>query len=209
MTLLRFNRKPDQCSLRQVRVAATSPEFAGKWNPNPKTKQPTAGPIAKHSRLFGNAFREYDKEGFPGDWGTTGAKFVPNTTRGVNDYIACATAIYLYDQHPNPSITLFLGMPKGSAAEGEFADAYALSELVQWLFRSRIRCGGMNGTGHYTGPRKSATIYIPSARMRNLLVNWLATGEVNRAGFAGDRLLHFMRPYRARHAAHSSWLRPR
>ncbi|SHF95711.1 Pyridoxal-phosphate dependent enzyme, partial [Loktanella atrilutea] len=44
---------------------------------------------------------------------------------------------------------------------------------------------------------------------RRKLMRMLGAKVVNRAGFAGDRLLHFMRPYRARHAAHSSWLRPR
>lgn len=153
------------------------------WCGSPKSKQPVAGPIAKDSRLFGNAVRQYDSAGFADGWGTTGVKFVANTTRGVNDYIHCRTAIYLYDQHPNPNITLFLGMPKGSKAECEFSDAYALSELVQWLFRSCIRSGGMNTDMASIRPRQQAVVYIPSARMRNLLINWLATGEVH----SGDR----------------------
>lgn len=148
------------------------------WCGSPKAKQPIAGPLAKDSRLFGNAVREYDGKGFATGWSTTGVKFVANTTRGVNDYIHCRTAIYLYDQHPNPNITLFLGMPKGSTAEREFSDAYALSELVQWLFRSCIRSGGMNSVTDNVRPRQKAVVYIPSARMRNLLLNWLATGEV-------------------------------
>ena len=40
-------------------------------------------------------------------------------------------------------------------------DKYALSELVQWVWRSAIRDG------------KEIWIYIPSKRMRTLLVNWL------------------------------------
>lgn len=148
------------------------------WCGSPKTKQPIAGPLAKDSRLFGNAVREHDSNGFANGWNTTGVKFVANTTRGVNDYIHCSTAIYLYDQHPNPSITLFLDMPKGSKTEREFSDAYALSELVQWLFRTCIRSGGMNSVADNIRPRQKAVVYIPSARMRNLLINWLATGEV-------------------------------
>lgn len=148
------------------------------WLGSPKAKQPVAGPLAKDSRLFGNAVREYDNAGFADGWSTTGVKFVANTTRGVNDYIHCRTAIYLYDQHPNPNITLFLGMPKGSTAEREFSDAYALSELVQWLFRSCIRSGGMNSVTSDIRPRQKAEVYIPSARMRNLLINWLDTGGV-------------------------------
>ena len=40
-------------------------------------------------------------------------------------------------------------------------DEYALSELIQWIFRSAIRDG------------KSINIYLPSKRMRTFLINWL------------------------------------
>lgn len=40
-------------------------------------------------------------------------------------------------------------------------DAYALSEMLQWIWRSSIRDG------------KPINIYIPSKRMRTLLMNWL------------------------------------
>lgn len=47
-------------------------------------------------------------------------------------------------------------------------DSYALSEMVQWIWRSAIRCG------------EDVYIYIPSRRMRTLLKEWLerlAAGE--------------------------------
>ena len=40
-------------------------------------------------------------------------------------------------------------------------DAYALSIMVQWIWRSAIRDGDEIG------------LYIPSRRMRNLLINWI------------------------------------
>lgn len=40
-------------------------------------------------------------------------------------------------------------------------DAFALSELVQWIWRSAIRDG------------EEITVYIPSLRMRKLLIEWL------------------------------------
>lgn len=40
-------------------------------------------------------------------------------------------------------------------------NTFALSELIQWIFRSQLRDG------------KKINIYIPSKRMRNLLENWL------------------------------------
>lgn len=43
------------------------------------------------------------------------------------------------------------------------ADMYALSIMVQWIWRSAIREG------------KDIDIYIPSRRMRELLQNWIAS----------------------------------
>ncbi len=40
-------------------------------------------------------------------------------------------------------------------------DLYGLSEMIQWIWRSRIRKG------------ESINIYIPSMRMRNLLDAWM------------------------------------
>ena len=40
-------------------------------------------------------------------------------------------------------------------------DLYSLSELIQWIYRSRIRNGG------------KINLYIPSKRMRQLLIDWL------------------------------------
>ena len=40
-------------------------------------------------------------------------------------------------------------------------DLYGLSEMIQWIWRSRIRKG------------ENINIYIPSMRMRNLLNAWM------------------------------------
>ena len=40
-------------------------------------------------------------------------------------------------------------------------DLYSLSELIQWIYRSRIRNG------------EKINLYIPSKRMRELLIDWL------------------------------------
>jgi hypothetical protein len=42
-------------------------------------------------------------------------------------------------------------------------DLFAVSTLVQWLWRSRIR----------KEPREAITIYLPSERMRGLFLEWL------------------------------------
>lgn len=90
----------------------------------------------------------------------------------------CKTAVYLYDQYPNPQLLTFLGIARNSDKAHQFCNAYALTELVQWLFRSAIRVGGLNMTKHPYRPRRKVTVYIPSRRMRNLLVNWLLSGRV-------------------------------
>lgn len=96
------------------------------------------GPLAKNSRL--------------GD-----ASWIANTTRGTNNYSHCSHLIYLYDQHPNPYIARWLGN-----STKEFADAYALTELIQWVWRSRVRRG------------EPIIVYLPSSRMRALFETWLS-----------------------------------
>ena len=153
------------------------------WHDNRSGQKPAAGRLAKHTRMFGRAVKEEDfdheTERYVDKWSTNGVRFVPNTTRGTNDHAGCTHAVYLYDQHPNPQLLTFLGMARNSQDAYQFCDAYALTELVQWLFRSAIRVGGLNSTGRQYKPRRRVTVYIPSQRMRNLLLNWLLSGKVN------------------------------
>ena len=155
------------------------------WFASKTGEKPRAGRLAKLTRMFGNPLRRdiYREESgtYEPEWSTSGARFVPNTTRGTNEHSGCTHAIYLYDQHPNPQLLTFLGMKRNSREGLAFSDAYALTELVQWLFRSAIRVGANNSTQAAHGPRRKVIVYIPSQRMRNLLVNWLATGEVSSA----------------------------
>lgn len=83
------------------------------------------------------------------------ANWVANNARATNEYAHCTHAIYLYDKHVNQNLPIFLGREKG------FNDAYALSELIQWLWRGCIRKG------------EPMTVFIPSKRMRSLLLKWL------------------------------------
>ena len=84
------------------------------------------------------------------------ANWIANITRGTNDYMHCCQLIYLYDQNINFIVARWLGdSPKA------FNDAYALTELIQWVWRSRVRRGEL------------ITIYLPSPRMRRLFEEWL------------------------------------
>lgn len=143
------------------------------WLKSGKDKKPESSYWSKDSRMFGQA--KLDET--TGHWVTTGARWVANQTRGTNDHSHCTHAIYLYDQNPNPNVTGFLDLPNRSKEYHKFADAYALTEFVQWLFRCQIRKGGYgldeNGNETIRGERHKATVYIPSERMRNLFTNWL------------------------------------
>ena len=102
------------------------------------TKDPKSGPFSLNSRMF------------------KGTQWISNTTRGTNNYSHCSTLIYLYDQHPHPHLVNWL-----DAGGVNFSDKYALTELIQWIWRSRVRND------------QPITIYMPSERMRDILDNWL------------------------------------
>jgi len=107
------------------------------WFEENKNKDAKPGVFAKNSRL-------------------SKALWIANTTRGTNDYAHCSHLIYLYDQHPNQYLTRWLGN-----SSRKFADQYALTELVQWVWRSRIRKG------------EPITLYLPCPRMKKLFEEWL------------------------------------
>ena len=104
------------------------------------TKDPKPGPFSINSRMF------------------KGTNWISNTTRGTNDYSNCSTLIYLYDQHPHPHLINWLQTGRKS-----FSDKYALTELIQWIWRSRVR------------NNQPITIYMPSERMRKILDDWLSS----------------------------------
>lgn len=84
-------------------------------------------------------------------------QFVEVTARATNDYANKSTCIYFANRYMNP-ITKKFFTSKGVKVD---EDLFALSELLQWVFRSRIRKG------------EPINIYIPSKRMRTLLEHYL------------------------------------
>jgi hypothetical protein len=96
------------------------------------------GPFAKNSRLFSKA-----------NW-------IANTTRGTNNYSHCTHLIYLYDQNVNPVLMNWM-----EVNDAEFRQQYAVTEMIQWIWRSQIRNG------------LPVTVYMPSKKMRELLQAWL------------------------------------
>lgn len=89
--------------------------------------------------------------------------FLPCNARAVNVYRECSSLAYTINRYFNPCIKNFFEISGIRVEE----DQYALSELIQWMFRSALRDG------------KEITIYVPSKRMRELLQSWIAeTGDI-------------------------------
>lgn len=84
--------------------------------------------------------------------------FAPSNARATNEYSNRDTVAYLCNKFFRPSVAGFF-KSHGITVD---QDSYALSELVQFLFRSAIRKGEI------------INVYIPSSRMRSQLRQWLA-----------------------------------
>lgn len=84
-------------------------------------------------------------------------QFVEVTCRATNNYAERDTLIYFANRYMNPVTKQFFKSHGIKVDE----DLWALSELIQWLFRSAIRLGN------------PVNLYIPSSRMRELLERYL------------------------------------
>ncbi|TNH39319.1 hypothetical protein [Paracoccus haeundaensis] len=82
-------------------------------------------------------------------------------TRATNEFADKTVMIHAYDRYPNRNVDSYLTSWGHSIDRGN----YALSEMIQWLWRGCIRNG------------EPMTVYILSDRMKNLLINWLNSQE--------------------------------
>lgn len=85
--------------------------------------------------------------------------FLSINARATNDYKERTSIAYIANRYMNPVIKNFF-IHYGIHVD---EDNYALSEMLQFIWRSAIRDG------------KEIWIYIPSIRMRNLLKKWVDT----------------------------------
>ncbi len=83
--------------------------------------------------------------------------FAPCNMRASNSYAARRAVAYLINRFMNPNIKNFF-LYNGVAVDD---DGFALSEMLQFIWRSAVRNG------------ERISIYIPSLRMRSLLRGWL------------------------------------
>lgn len=83
--------------------------------------------------------------------------FISHNTRATNKYKDRTVVLYFINRKHNPVIKNWL-KTKGVPID---EDAYSLGEMIQLIWRSAIREG------------KSIDLYVPSRRMRDILVKWL------------------------------------
>lgn len=84
--------------------------------------------------------------------------FVSCNARATNRYADRTTLVYLCNIFPVPPVVQYLSQGTTDALD---TDLYALAQLMQWVWRSAIRRG------------EKVWLYLPSARMRKLLLVWL------------------------------------
>lgn len=83
--------------------------------------------------------------------------FLSSNTRATNEYRDRIAVAYLVNKFFNPFIKNFFNQHTVEINE----DAFAVSEMLQFIWRSAIRDG------------KEIWLYIPSFRMRELLIQWI------------------------------------
>ena len=86
-----------------------------------------------------------------------GGGYIPHSMRATNEYKERTSVAYPINKFLNTTIKNFFTLNNVDVDE----DGYALSEMLQFIWRSAIREGN------------EIWVYIPSIRMRNLLINWI------------------------------------
>lgn len=88
--------------------------------------------------------------------------FVACNARATNDFRERTNCLYLLNRFPLLEFKTYFSK-RGHPIDD---DLFALSEMLQWIWRSAIR------------DRRRINLFIPSFRMRKLLCNWLGVEEV-------------------------------
>lgn len=86
--------------------------------------------------------------------------FAAINSRATNKYKNKNTVMYIGNRFIKPTLKNFF-TSRGIEFDKEFEEQFALSELIQFIYRSCIRDG------------LPINVYIPSSRMRDLLIDWL------------------------------------
>lgn len=88
-------------------------------------------------------------------------RFVSCNCRATNDYSSATHLCYALNVYPNVGVSQFFYQHGIDINQ----DLYALSEMLQWIWRSAVRKG------------EEIYIFIPSKRMRKLFKDWLENDD--------------------------------
>ena len=113
------------------------------------------------TKIHSNGFRYRETENKPEL--KKKLSFVPCTARATNDHSNRWILAYCVNRYMHPSLVDYF-LQNGIVVD---QDKYALSEMLQWIWRSRIRNG------------EKIKIYVPSDRMRMLLCDWLGIERID------------------------------
>lgn len=92
-----------------------------------------------------------------GQKGRYASSFLPLNIRATNEYRDATAVAYLVNRFCDPNLMKFFAV-RGISLDN---DQFALSEMVQFVWRSAVR------------DNKPIDLYIPSKRMRDLFINWM------------------------------------
>ena len=116
---------------------------------------------AKSKESMWSTFNDY-KTKLKGKGYTKG--FCAYNIRATNDYRECYALAYMLNVFPHYSLTRYFNNRGMQEINKDF---YALSILLQWIWRSRIR------NIKDTPEQRKIDLYLPSSRMKRLLLEWL------------------------------------
>lgn len=109
------------------------------------------------SRLW-TCFKE-EQSKLIADSGRYRNNFLQISARATNEFRDKTDVAYMVNRFADPNVTKFFAS-RGIEID---QDAFALSEMLQWIWRSAIR------------DNRPINLYVPSSRMRGLLMNWIET----------------------------------
>lgn len=95
--------------------------------------------------------------------------FAAINSRATNKYKDKSVVMYIGNRFLKPTMKNFF-LYSDITTDKDFEDGFALSELIQFIYRSQIRT------------EKPINVYIPSKRMRKLLIDWLKN-QTSKFGF--------------------------
>lgn len=111
-----------------------------------------------------STFSGYEKKLTKGYKGFSKKSFVACNVKGVNDFQDSTIAIYLCDRFFNPITLNFLNSIEGIVFDEKL---FALSEVVQFIWRTKIRVQDDD---------TPIDVLIPCKRLRNIFLDWYNEG---------------------------------